>query len=97
MRLLQLHKHSGVSLTKNLYDDIPPYAILSHTWGADDEEVTFEDLTQGVSKDKASYEKISFCEKQATGRGLQHVWINTYYIDKSNSPELSEALNSMFR
>ena len=28
------------------FDDepIPAYAILSHTWGADTEEVTFEDL-----------------------------------------------------
>jgi hypothetical protein len=97
MRLLQLHNHGEVSLTKNFIDNIPPYAILSHTWGADDEEVTFEDLTQGVGKNKAGYEKISFCEKQAAGHGLQYVWIDTCCIDKSNSTELSEALNSMFR
>jgi Heterokaryon incompatibility protein (HET) len=97
MRLLQLHNHGEVSLTKNFIDPIPPYAILSHTWGADDEEVTFEDLTQGVGKNKAGYEKISFCEKQAARDGLQYVWIDTCCIDKSSSTELSEALNSMFR
>jgi hypothetical protein len=97
MRLLQLHNHGEVSLTKDSIDNIPPYAILSHTWGADDEEVTFEDLTHGVGKDKAGYGKISFCEKQAAGHGLQYVWIDTCCIDKSNFSELTEALNSMFR
>jgi hypothetical protein len=26
--------------------DIPPYAILSHTWGADDEELNFSDVSK---------------------------------------------------
>jgi hypothetical protein len=97
MRLLQLRKHGEVSLTKDLTGNIPPYAILSHTWGADNEEVTFEDLKQGAGKNKAGYQKISFCEKQAAGHGLEYVWIDTCYIDKSSSAELSEALISMFR
>jgi hypothetical protein len=63
MYLLQLHKYGRVSLTKNLYDSISPYTILSHTWGADNKEVTFKDLMQGISKNKAGYEKISFCQK----------------------------------
>jgi hypothetical protein len=31
---------------------IPEYAILSHTWGADgaEDEVTFQDLTNGYAK-----------------------------------------------
>jgi hypothetical protein len=70
MRLLQLHNHSEVSLTKNFIDAIPPYVILSYTWGADDKEVTFKDLIQGVGKNKAGYEKILFCEKQAARYGL---------------------------
>ena len=36
-------------------DDIPKYAILSHTWGADTEEVTFRDLMGGTGKSKAGY------------------------------------------
>jgi hypothetical protein len=34
---------------------------------------------------------------QANRDGLSHVWIDTCCIDKSNSQELQEALNSMFR
>jgi hypothetical protein len=54
-------------------------------------------LTQGVGKSKVGYRKIRFCGKQAARDGLQYVWIDTCCIDKSNSTELSEALNSMFR
>jgi hypothetical protein len=73
MRLLELNSHGEVKLTKYLINDIPPYAILSHTWGEDNEEVTFQDLTQGVSKSKAGYRKIRFYRKQATRAGLQYV------------------------
>ena len=70
IRLLELNNDGEVSLTKSLVDNVPPYAILSHTWGEDDEEVTFQDLTEGVGKSKASYRKIRFCGKQATRDGL---------------------------
>jgi hypothetical protein len=104
MRLLELKNHGEFSLTsryefsltKDLIDNIPPYAILSHTWG-EDEETTFQDLAQGVSKGKAGYRKIQFCEEQATRDGLQYVWVDICCIDKSNNTELSEAINSMFR
>ena len=39
-------------------NNIPRYAILSHTWGTDSEEVTFKDLMEGTGKDKAVYKKI---------------------------------------
>jgi hypothetical protein len=97
MRLLELNNNGEVSLTKSLTRDIPPYAILSHTWGEDDEEVTFQDLTQGVGKGKAGYGKIRFCGNQAARDGLQFFWIDTCCINKSDANELSEALNSMFR
>jgi len=47
MRLL-LHSDTGeLSIHSFGIDEtIPPYAILSHTWGADAEEVTFEDLAR---------------------------------------------------
>src|SRR5271154_1252607 len=98
MRLLEC-KNAGVfSLTKDLIgDDIPKYAILSHTWGADVEEVTFEDLVKGTGKSKASYQKIRFCGEQAARDGLQYFWVDTCCIDKSSSAELQEAINSMFR
>jgi hypothetical protein len=43
MQLLKVDANGDFSLTKDLTDYTPPYAILSHTWGDDDEEVTFKD------------------------------------------------------
>jgi hypothetical protein len=99
MRLLRRSNTSEFSLTKDLVGDdtIPPYAILSHTWGADAEEVTFEDLTNGTGKDKPGYEKIRFCRQQAKQDGLEYFWVDTCCINKANYTELSQAINSMFR
>jgi Heterokaryon incompatibility protein (HET) len=76
---------------------IPPYAILSHTWGADSEEVTYKDLVQGTGKNKVGYKKLEFCQKQAASDNLQYFWVDTCCIDKSSSAELTEAINSMFQ
>jgi len=77
---------------------VPPYAILSHTWGDDEEEVTFRDIERR-SIEKAGNWPIKFdgCCKQAKEDGLKYVWIDTCCIDKTNSVELSEAINSMFQ
>lgn len=77
---------------------IPPYAILSHTWG--DDEVTFKDFDQGdcdVVKRKDGYAKIIGCCEVAAAEEFSYVWIDTCCIDKSSSAELSEAINCMFR
>jgi hypothetical protein len=97
MRLLELKTDCEFSLTKDLIHNIPPYAILSHTWGADTDEVSFKDLMDGTGKGKAGYNKIQFCGEQARRHGLQYFWVDTCCIDKSNNTELSEAINSMFR
>jgi hypothetical protein len=56
MRLLQLNNAGEVSLLKDLIgDDVPRYAIVSHTWGADGEEVTYKDLMDDTGKGKAGY------------------------------------------
>ena len=98
MRLLLRSDTGEFSLTKDLVGDdtIPLYAILSHTWGADAEEVTFEDITNGTGRDKPGYEKIRFCGEQARIDGLQYFWIDTCCINKANYAELSQAVNSMF-
>jgi hypothetical protein len=95
MRLLESNNDGEFSLAKEFGDDIPRYAILSHTWGA--EEATFKDLMDGTGKSKAGYNKIRFCGEQARRDGLQYFWVDTCCIDKSNNTELSEAINSMFR
>src|SRR6266702_4018572 len=97
MRLLKLEASGEFSLTEFIGDSVPQYAILSHTWGADDDEVTFKDLMDHAGKNKAGYAKIQFCAKQAANNGLQYFWVDTCCIDKSSSAELTEAINSMFR
>jgi len=98
MRLLERNSAGEVIPTKDFIDDneVPPYAILSHTW-VEGEEVTFEDLTNNTGKNKLGYEKIRFCGEQARQDGLEYFWVDTCCIDKSNSVELHEAINSMFR
>lgn len=96
MRLLKFGSHGELSLTKDLIEDIPPYAILSHTWGADDDELTFNDLKDGAGKSKVGYEKIQFCGEQAQKDGLQYFWVDTCCIDKANHAELAEAIVSMY-
>src|ERR1700761_9261600 len=102
MRLLKRTENGELSLTKDLTDNIPPYAILSHTWGGDDDEVVFEDFVEGsrlsgFGRSKAGYRKIQFCGEQAARDGLQHFWVDTCCINKPNNTELSEAIISMFR
>jgi Heterokaryon incompatibility protein (HET) len=97
MRLIKDDERGNLSLVEYHNDKIPRYAILSHTWGTDSEEVTFKDLMEGTGRNKAGYDKIEFCRKQATSDELKYFWVDTCCIDKSSSAELSEAVNSMFR
>jgi hypothetical protein len=97
MRLLQLQENGGFSLVEYVGKDIPPYAILSHTWRKDDEEVTFKDVTESAGNSKAGYKKLIFCGEQAAKDGLQFFWVDTCCIDKSSSAELTEAITSMFQ
>ena len=64
MRLLQYNESGELSLCSFDNGTIPPYAILSHTWGADEEEVTLTDLETGDVKTKPGYKKILFCGEQ---------------------------------
>ncbi|KAK3350317.1 WD40-repeat-containing domain protein [Lasiosphaeria hispida] len=96
MRLLECNSTGGFRLTRNFHDDkVPPYAILSHTWG--DKEVLFKDLEDGTAKNKTGYAKIQFCGDQAERDGLKFFWVDTCCIDKSDDAELQNALDSMFR
>jgi hypothetical protein len=78
--------------------NIPPYVILSHTWGPAGSEITFQDI-QSLSpemKDRQGYAKITNCCTQALRHGFDWAWVDTCCIDKSSSAELSESINSMF-
>jgi len=95
MRLLHFNGLGELTWTVFAKQDIPPYAILSHTWGSG--EVSFEDLVNNTGKKKAGYRKILFCGDQATRDSLEYFWVDTCCIDKRNLTELSTAINSMFR
>jgi hypothetical protein len=98
MRLLEVDYYGEFSLTKDFIGvEIPEYAILSHTWGSDEEEVTYRDMIDGTGKNKVGYEKIRFCGKRARRDGLYNFWVDTCCINKSSDSELTEAINSMFR
>jgi hypothetical protein len=92
MRLLQA---ATIKLKRFEMINIPPYAILSHTWGSD--EVTFQDMEKPNVVNKAGYLKIKYSCEEAMRRDLEYVWVDTCCIDKSSSAELSEAINSMFK
>ncbi|KAI1281262.1 vegetative incompatibility protein HET-E-1 [Xylaria sp. FL0933] len=97
MRLLTVRHGESFAFTEDLIEDVPPYAILSHTWGHDSQEVTFKDILDGTGRQKEGYRKLQFCCKQAAFDSLDHIWVDTCCIDKTNSVELSEAINSMFQ
>jgi hypothetical protein len=98
MRLLTHDCNGKLVLQTFDSDALPAYAILSHTWHVDNsQEVSFQDFEAVEGKSKAGYAKIRFCEKQAAADGLRYFWIDTCCINKSSEPELSEAINSMFR
>jgi hypothetical protein len=97
MRLLHIQKNGALSLVECVGIDIPPYAILSHTWGPSSEEVSYQDMMNGTAMGKSAYCKFLFCIERATKDNLAYFWVDTCCIDKSSSAELSESITSMFR
>lgn len=92
---MRLMDSSNLRLRDFPDNEIPEYAILSHTWGED--EVLLADVGRGMDNGKkAGYEKIRSSCKQAAADSLGYIWIDTCCIDKSSSAELSEAINSMY-
>ncbi|KAL7903747.1 heterokaryon incompatibility domain-containing protein [Trichoderma velutinum] len=78
-------------------EEIPDYAILSHTWGERKAEVSFQDWKDlQTASQKQGYKKIVRACEQAAQDGNEYVWVDTNCIDKNSSTELSEAINSMF-
>lgn len=95
MRLINVETYE---LKDFFSEETPPYAILSHTWGA--EEITLQDWARleydESIKRKAGFLKINGACSQAKKDKLEWLWCDTNCIDKRSSAELSEAINSMF-
>jgi hypothetical protein len=100
MRLLEL---TGERIRLCTFQtDIPRYAILSHTWGEDESEITFADIEDGwvpimTGLKSAGYRKLIFCGKQAQCDGFRWFWVDSCCIDQQNERELQESIASMFR
>ena len=90
MRLLDT---SNFKLREFIGDEVPRYAILSHTWG--EEEVSYQGLSG--ARNTEGFQKILRCCELAKSKDYEYVWIDTCCIDKTSSAELSEAINSMYR
>jgi hypothetical protein len=97
MRLLRIEEDGSVSLDEYAEEDQPRYAILSHRWGQNHQEVTFKDMVDNTGRDKKGFEKIRACGEQAKRDDYDLFWVDTCCIDKSSSAELSESINSMWR
>jgi hypothetical protein len=88
-------------------DDIPEYAILSHTWEEEDISLQeFQRLTNPefandpktpVGTAKAGFIKTRGCVELAASKEILYVWIDTCCIDKTSSADLTESINSMYR
>ncbi|KAF2628635.1 hypothetical protein BU25DRAFT_466388 [Macroventuria anomochaeta] len=101
MRLLYLDLTAQTWRLENFHGKpIPFYAVLSHTWGEDNEETSFEDFEIWTCKldisSKPGCDKLRFCHKLANETELRYLWIDTCCIKKSDSSEFQRSLNSMF-
>ncbi|KAF2815615.1 HET-domain-containing protein [Mytilinidion resinicola] len=116
LRKMRLLRTSDFKVISFFDQDLPPCAILSHTWGK--EEVTLQDLQQeritaylislkiqiangdtlqNIEPIKQGLVKILGAASQAEKDGFEYIWCDTCCIDKTNSTELSEAINSMYQ
>ncbi|RDW91791.1 hypothetical protein BP5796_01185 [Coleophoma crateriformis] len=94
MRLIDTRTGELVSKTN---PEPGSYAILSHTWGDEDEEVSIQNYGDPATASiKTGLAKIAGVIRIAQSLNLNYVWVDTCCIDKSSSAELSEAINSMF-
>jgi hypothetical protein len=103
MRLLEFFDNGDYRLTNVLSKHKPFYGILSHRWGPDGEEITYDEVKDGKRRSisesdrgRLGFRKLQFCQQRAADEGLRYFWIDTCCINKQDQPELSHALNSMF-
>ncbi|KAM0367748.1 hypothetical protein ACHAPY_011687 [Fusarium culmorum] len=100
MRLLNAHNWTLKEFVSD--DEVPPYAILSHTWDEDEvslqqwDSLVISDIVTSDINSMKGYQKIKQFGQKAASHGFDWVWVDTCCIDKKSSAELSEAINSMF-
>ncbi|KAK0712746.1 heterokaryon incompatibility protein-domain-containing protein [Lasiosphaeria miniovina] len=96
---MRLINSSTCKLEEFFEPTIPPYAILSHTWEAD--EITLQEFTLAPGNQnilsKRGYVKVAASCRVAALQGFAYIWVDTCCIDKANPADLSECINSMFK
>ncbi|KAI0873910.1 hypothetical protein GGS24DRAFT_461623 [Hypoxylon argillaceum] len=92
MRLLNI---DSLEVEEFIGSSLPPYTILSHTWGV--EEVTLQDLPKVGLTRLVGFRKLQYLCDQTRQDGFQYTWVDTCCIDRRSSAELSEAINSMYQ
>ncbi|KAF2662203.1 HET-domain-containing protein [Lophiostoma macrostomum CBS 122681] len=92
---MRLIKCSTLEFVEFVGADIPPYAILSHTWN--EEEISYARYgpTEELKQKKGGQKILRTCKLALRDR-YEYAWVDTCCIDKSSSAELTEAINSMF-
>ncbi|KAI1139256.1 HET-domain-containing protein [Hypoxylon sp. FL0543] len=76
------------------------YGILSHRWLSRKDEILFQDVEfadYALLKRKRGFFKLASCCKQARRDGLKYVWIDSCCINRMDSTEVQESINSMYR
>ncbi|TGJ78939.1 hypothetical protein E0Z10_g9818 [Xylaria hypoxylon] len=96
MRLLHYNKDGNISLTGDI-QNIPAYAILFHTWGTDEDEVTFKDIQEDLeyAKFKPGYRKIQFCGKEAVKADLEYVEERMAWAEKRETKKEEDKAYSL--
>ena len=82
-RTMRLLNTTSLKFAEFCEPDIPPYAILSHRWEA--EEVTYQDVANRLNLDKAGWTKVrKFCSlclaRLLDDQSFEWVWIDTCCI-----------------
>ena len=85
--------------TELLHDPPKRYAIISHRWGEESEEVLFTDIgdPERAQNKEMGYYKVHGACTQARRDALDYVWLDTCCVDRRNHVELTEVINSMYR
>ncbi|KAM0820109.1 hypothetical protein AB5N19_05928 [Seiridium cardinale] len=69
MKLIDAHKLE----IKEFTGHPPPYAVLSHRWGRDDEEVAYHEFHRPGVTTRPGYKKVKNCCSQAIADVLHYV------------------------
>ncbi|PVH99188.1 hypothetical protein DM02DRAFT_439733 [Periconia macrospinosa] len=90
MRLLNVHT---IKLETFHNEEIPKFAILSHTWLRNDQEVTFAQIqTPDACTHMEGFKKVEFLCEQARREGYNY-FLDRYVLHYTDSPPTTMPYN----